>query len=70
MDSSSWFIAASAPFSGTLSAQIILHTIKLQLPPTYKGEIDNKIFEAWIYSVKNYLAVTSLTVHSFTFYGL
>ena len=52
---------ASAPLDATLSTQIILHTIKLQLPPVCKGEIDYEVIEAWIYSVDNYFALTSLT---------
>ena len=61
MASSSQPTAASAPLGATLSAQIILHTIKLQPPPAYKGEIDYKVIEAWIYSVDNYFALTGLT---------
>ena len=44
-------IAASTPLGATLSAQIIPHTIKLQPLPAYKGEMDYKVIEAWIYSV-------------------
>ena len=61
MASSSQPVAASAPLGATPSAQIIPHTIKLQPPPIYQGEIDYKVIEAWIYSVNNYFALTSLT---------
>ena len=61
MASSSQPIATSVPLSATLSAQIILHTIKLQPPLKYKGEMDNEVIEAWIYSVDNYFALTGLT---------
>ena len=44
----------SAPLNATLSAQIIMHTIKLQPSPEFKGEIDYKVIEAWIYSADNY----------------
>ena len=53
--------AASAPLGVTLSAQIILHTIKLQPQPAYKGEMNYKVVEAWIYSVDNYFTLTGLT---------
>ena len=53
--------AASAPLGATLFAQIIPHTIKLQPPPAYIGEIDYKIVESWIYSADNYFALTDLT---------
>ena len=48
---------AFAPLGATLSAQVILHTIKLQPTPAYKGEMDYKVIEAWIYSVDNYFAL-------------
>ena len=60
MTSSLQYAAASAPLGATLSAQIILHTIKLQPSPAYKGEMDYKV-KAWIYSVNNYFALTGLT---------
>ena len=53
--------AASTPLSATLPAQIMLHTIKLQSLPIYKGEIDYKVIEAWIYNADNYFALTGLT---------
>ena len=53
--------AASAPLGATLSAQIILHIIKLQPSPIHKGEMDCKAIEAWIYSVDKYFALTGLT---------
>ena len=53
--------AASAPLGATLSAQIILHTIKLQPLPAYKEEMDYEVIEAWIHSVNNYFGLTSLT---------
>ena len=40
MSSSLQPAATSEPLGATLSAQVILHTIKLQTPPTYKWEID------------------------------
>ena len=40
--------AAFIPLGATLSAQTILHTIKLQPPPAYKGEMDYEVIEAWI----------------------
>ena len=52
--------AASVPLSATLSAQIILHTIKLQLPAS-KGEMGYEVIEAWISTVDNYFALTGLT---------
>ena len=58
MASSSQPSAASAPLGATLSAQIILHTLKLQPLPAYKGEMD---FEVWTYSVDNYFTLTGLT---------
>ena len=64
MASSLQSVAASAPLGATLSAQIILYTIKLQPLPEYKGEMDYKVFEAWIYSVYNYFALTSLAAPS------
>ena len=53
--------ATSATLGASLSAQIIPHTIKLQPLPAYKGEIDYKIIEAWIYSVNNYFTLTGST---------
>ena len=53
--------AASTPLSATMSAQNILYTIKLQPQPAYKGKIDYKVIEAWIYSVDNYFTLTGLT---------
>ena len=53
--------AASAPLGATLFTQIILHTIKLQPLPAYKGKMDYKVIEAWIYSVNNYFTLTGLT---------
>ena len=61
MASSSQSTAAFAPLSNIPSAQIILYTIKLQPPPTYKGEMDYKVTEAWIYSIDNYFLLTSLS---------
>ena len=61
MASSSWPIAAFAPLGATMSAQILLHTIKLQPTPAYKGEMNYEVIEAWIYSVNNYFILTGLT---------
>ena len=60
MASSLQLVAASAPLGATLSAQIVLHTIKLQPPPAYKGDIEYEVIEAWIYG-DNYFAMTGLT---------
>ena len=54
-------MATSTPLGATLSCQIILHTIKLQPPTVYKGEMDYEVIEAWIYSVDNYFTLTGLT---------
>ena len=59
--SSSQLAAVSEPLDATLSAQIIPHTIELQTPPSYKGEMDYKDIETWIYSVENYFALNGLT---------
>ena len=61
MANSSQPTAASVPLNATLSAHIILCTIKVQPLPVYKREIDYKVNEAWIYSVDNYFALTDLT---------
>ena len=61
MASSSQPVAASAPLGATSSAQIILHTIKLQPTPVYKRDMNYKVIEAWIYSVDKYFALTGLT---------
>ena len=61
MASSSQSEAAYTPLGATMSAQIIPHTIKLQSPPAYKGEMDFKVIKAWIYSVETYFALTGLT---------
>ena len=53
-------VAACAPLGATPSAQIIPHNIKLQHLPAYKGEVDYRVIEAWIYSVDNYFALTCL----------
>ena len=53
-------MAASAPLGATLSAQVILHTIKLQPLPACKGEIDYKVIKAWIYIVDNYFVLSGL----------
>ena len=60
MANSSQPTAASAPLGAISSAQIILHTIKLQTPPAYKGEIDFEVIEAWIYNADNYFALIGL----------
>ena len=49
---------ASAPLGATLSVQFFPHNIKPQPLPTYKGEMDYKV---WIYSVNNYFIQTGLT---------
>ena len=54
-------VATSALLDATLSAQIIPYIVKLQPMPIYKGEIDYKIIENWIYSVDNYFGLTSIT---------
>ena len=61
MASSPQPIADSAPLGAIPSAQIILHTIKLQFLLAYKGEIDYKVIKAWIYSIDNYFTLISLT---------
>ena len=53
--------ATSTPLSATLPAHIILHTIKLQPLPVYRGSMDYKVIEAWIYSVDNCFKLTGLT---------
>ena len=54
-------IASYTSLYATPSAQIILHTIKLQPLSTYKREMDYKVIKAWIYSINNYFALTGLT---------
>ena len=41
--------------------QLMTQAVKLKEPPTYKGQVDSKTIESWIYSVDNYCLLVGLT---------
>ena len=41
--------------------QLMPQAVKLKEPPTYKGQVDSKTIESWIYSADNYYVLVGLT---------